>query len=264
MSEWLVACPDCSTRFRVLAGQLEVADGRVRCGACLAVFRASDRLEPIDAAPPSPGSSEEASRSHRHRSVLGVQPTLPEVPEPLPEGDFHPPPAFELPLTPILQAQVAVPRRRWPWVLIAVGGLLLAAVQMVFWTFDDGALDPRWRPYYATACAWIGCSLPELRDPASIRSLRLSIRPHPERANALLLEAMIENQAEFAQPYPAIELQFADIRGQPLAARRFRPDEYLRGEVPVGSLMPVGQSVRIALAMESPGDEAVNYQIRFW
>ena len=271
MSEWLVVCPECATRFRVVSGQLSVADGRVRCGACLAVFRASDRLESIDAvgqgeaAAQAPATNGEASRSHRHRSVLDAQPTLPEAVEGFPDNDFPAlPAAFELAIPPTLESEIAAPRRRWPWALVAVLGLVLAGLQTVIWTFDEAALDPRWRPYYATACGWIGCSLPELRDPASIRSRRLSIRPHPERAGALLLEAMIENQADFAQPYPAIELQFADIRGRPLAARRFRPDEYLRGEVSVGSLMPVGQPVRIAVAMESPGEQAVNYQIAFW
>lgn len=269
MSEWLVACPECGTRFRVVAGQLGVADGRVRCGACLAVFRAGDRLESIEASEQgqaaAPATSDEASRSHRHRSVLATQPALPEADELAPEHDFLPlPQAFELSIPPTLESEVAAPRRRWPWALLALLGLGLALLQTAIWTFDDAALDPRWRPYYATACGWIGCSLPELRDPASIRSRRLSIRPHPERADALLLEAMIENQADFAQPYPAIELQFANIRGRPLAARRFRPDEYLRGEVAVGSLMPVGQPVRIAVAMESPGEQAVNYQIAFW
>ncbi len=260
MSEWLVACPECATRFRVLSGQLTVADGRVRCGACLAVFRASDRLEATEQAP---AASEEAARSHRHRSVLGAQPALPEAPESLPVLR-PPPPDFELSIPPTLNAEVAAPRRRWPWVMVAVGGVMLAMVQTAVWTFDEAAFDPRWRPYYATACSWLGCSLPELRDPRLIRSQRLSIRPHPQRANALLLEAVIENQAGFDQPYPAIELQFADIRGQPLAARRFRPEEYLRGEVSVGSLMPVGQPVRIALAIESPGEAAVNYQMAFW
>lgn len=270
MSEWLVACPECGTRFRVLAGQLSVADGRVRCGACLAVFRASDRLESIEATEqaeaPAPASNDAVPRSsHRHRSVLDTPPALPEADELSPElGLRLPPSAFAASIPPTLESEVAAPRRRWPWALLAVLGLGLALLQIAIWNFDEAALDPRWRPYYAAACGWIGCTLPELRDPASIRSRRLSVRPHPERADALLLEAMIENQADFAQPYPAIELQFADIRGRPLAARRFRPDEYLRGEVAVGSLMPVGQPVRIAVAMESPGEEAVNYQIAFW
>ena len=35
-------CPQCNTAFRVTLNQLAVADGQVRCGSCLAVFKAVD------------------------------------------------------------------------------------------------------------------------------------------------------------------------------------------------------------------------------
>lgn len=38
-------CPHCSTRFRVSEAQLQVAKGRVRCGACLTVFVGIDHLQ---------------------------------------------------------------------------------------------------------------------------------------------------------------------------------------------------------------------------
>ncbi len=37
-------CPNCDTRFRVTESQLQVASGRVRCGACLVVFEGTDYL----------------------------------------------------------------------------------------------------------------------------------------------------------------------------------------------------------------------------
>ncbi len=37
-------CPECSTVFRIAEQQLETAKGRVRCGACLNVFKAADHL----------------------------------------------------------------------------------------------------------------------------------------------------------------------------------------------------------------------------
>ena len=40
----ITECPNCKTRFRVTAEQLDVAHGRVRCGACLAVFAGVDHL----------------------------------------------------------------------------------------------------------------------------------------------------------------------------------------------------------------------------
>ena len=34
----ITRCPNCDTRFRVSEAQLQVAAGRVRCGACLGLF----------------------------------------------------------------------------------------------------------------------------------------------------------------------------------------------------------------------------------
>ena len=35
-------CPACGSRFRITGNQLGRAGGRVRCGACLAIFLAAD------------------------------------------------------------------------------------------------------------------------------------------------------------------------------------------------------------------------------
>jgi len=40
----ITECPNCHTRFRVGESQLQMAHGRVRCGACLAVFAGVDHL----------------------------------------------------------------------------------------------------------------------------------------------------------------------------------------------------------------------------
>ncbi len=37
-------CPACGTRFRITDSQLDRADGKVRCGACLEIFLARDSL----------------------------------------------------------------------------------------------------------------------------------------------------------------------------------------------------------------------------
>lgn len=41
MSEILAKCPHCSTSFSVTTDQLAIADGNVRCGVCMKVFRAA-------------------------------------------------------------------------------------------------------------------------------------------------------------------------------------------------------------------------------
>jgi predicted Zn finger-like uncharacterized protein len=40
----ITRCPKCATAFRVTPAQLAVADGSVRCGSCLSVFKALDQI----------------------------------------------------------------------------------------------------------------------------------------------------------------------------------------------------------------------------
>ena len=53
----ITQCPTCRTRFRVSEAQLEVAAGRVRCGACLSVFTGHDHLVLGSGARLRPGES---------------------------------------------------------------------------------------------------------------------------------------------------------------------------------------------------------------
>ncbi|NLY58064.1 MAG: DUF3426 domain-containing protein, partial [Gammaproteobacteria bacterium] len=60
MSELLVTqCPHCQTRFRLTPEQLSVANGHVRCGACLEVFHAADAAAALSRQPqPTPATPE--------------------------------------------------------------------------------------------------------------------------------------------------------------------------------------------------------------
>ena len=59
-SPLITECPNCHTRFRVGESQLQMAHGRVRCGACLAVFGGIDHLilEESAASPELQGESD--------------------------------------------------------------------------------------------------------------------------------------------------------------------------------------------------------------
>src|SRR5690606_1580772 len=41
----ITRCPSCGTKFRVVADQLRISDGWVRCGRCQEVFDAAQALE---------------------------------------------------------------------------------------------------------------------------------------------------------------------------------------------------------------------------
>ena len=44
MSLQITRCPECGSSFNITAAILNMLDGKVRCGACLAVFNARDTL----------------------------------------------------------------------------------------------------------------------------------------------------------------------------------------------------------------------------
>src|SRR5690606_41686168 len=67
----------------------------------------------------------------------------------------------------------------------------------------------------------------------------------------------------FRSPFPVLEMQFADTRGRQVASRRFRPEEYLSGELAGVRLMPPQTPIHIGLSMLDPGTQAHSYRLEF-
>ncbi|WP_101758932.1 DUF3426 domain-containing protein [Oceanicoccus sp. KOV_DT_Chl] len=155
---------------------------------------------------------------------------------------------------------------RWvkrAWVSSIVIALLMFAAQYLIFNFDRLARDPDYRPLLTTACDTIGCKIPSLDDINSILSSNLMVRSHPNAQQALVVDAIIINRADFKQRFPIMELQFTDLDGDIVAGRQFSPSEYLAGELSGDELMPMKQPVHISLEIVDPGEQAVNYQLRF-
>lgn len=154
------------------------------------------------------------------------------------------------------------PRRWWTPLIILLG--LSALVAEIFWLqFEGWSRDTAIRPIYAVACDWFGCQLPVLRDVEKMSTRNLVVRSHPDLSGALIVDAVIVNQADFAQPYPVLELRFTSIDGNLVAGRRFQPAEYLSGELLGSTQMATLTPIRIELQIEDPGGEAVNYFLNF-
>lgn len=155
-------------------------------------------------------------------------------------------------------------RRRRPLVWLGiVAGLVLLVAQVLWYQFDDWSKDPQWRGVYVTLCGMVGCELPPLRDRSLLTTRNLAVRSHPDIDGRLLVNAVIVNEAEFAQPFPALELRFTTVRGTLVAGRRFEPEEYLAGDASDMSLIPPRTPVQVELTIDDPGPEAVNYFLRF-
>ncbi|MFI8480580.1 DUF3426 domain-containing protein [Pseudomonas sp. NPDC078700] len=145
-------------------------------------------------------------------------------------------------------------------ILLAAGAL---AGQYVAYHFEQLARQDQYRPLFEQICPSIGCELPSKVDISMIKSSNLVVRSHPDFSGALVVDAIIYNRAAFAQPFPLLEMRFADINGKLLASRRFTPGEYLAGELAGRAEMPPQTPIHISLDILDPGSQAVNYSLSF-
>lgn len=153
--------------------------------------------------------------------------------------------------------------RRWLlWSSLSALALLLLVAQVAWLQFDRLSRQDPYRSYYQSACDLLGCTLPQRADTRQIRTYNLVVRDHPEEANALLVDAIILNNAGFTQPFPRLLLSFSDMDDNPVASREFTPEEYLRGELAGATMMPRNQPVHLSLEIADPGAHAVNYQLQ--
>ncbi|WP_373077786.1 zinc-ribbon and DUF3426 domain-containing protein [Zhongshania sp.] len=255
-----VTCPQCSTRFRLKAQQLELAGGLVRCGVCMGIFNATTGHEaPIISAAASAEAKESAvasistedSESHTQAPVadspLDLIANLSTV-----NHDFeHHRPRHQ--------------SRRWPWLIANFTALLLLAGQIALWQKPALFASPAGeylRPLCPVHPLLCEDSAPEVRKLGDVVSTNLLIRKHPEAPNALIVDTILLNRSTEPSAFPALKLDFSDISGQTLASRVFRPQEYLAGELNALSDLASQQPVHIALEIVDPGSAAVNYQLQ--
>jgi len=363
----ITQCPTCRTRFRVTEAQLNVAAGRVRCGACLSVFAGIDHLvlgagprlrpgespnealdalldelradeptpraepaapkrvsEPVRAPPnerlesarprakplgqaeararqsPDEGTAAKSAGGEPERAEDGpaASPAAPiqrdetrtqvateggtspdDAPADTEDGAAAADAANTAPAQtapePAGSANVALAlgpedlierprrRRRWWIPLLVLLGIALLAAQVLYFQFDAWAKNPDIRPVYEWLCPRLHCQLPVMRSLDDIRSKNLIVRANPDVPGQLMVDALIVNQARFAQPFPVIELRFSSMDGRPIAARRFAPEEYLAGELKGATMFAPLTPVHIAFAIDDPGTDAVSYYIQF-
>ena len=216
-------CPGCETRFRVTDAQLAVANGRVRCGACLTVFDCSGliaRPEPDEAPAIVPTRTPTASaRTRRNR----------DDPTSVPVGLFA--------------------------AAYAAAAILL--VGLVFGLmFPTWSQQPTVRGVYQAACAILPCELPSLRALDAIAIAPLPAE-RPGSPPTLSVPVELRNQAPFPQPFPVLAVRMLSADDRELARHRLAPKDYLpRGH----SLnMAPDKPVTIELQLEDPGREAARY-----
>ncbi|MFK8018522.1 MAG: DUF3426 domain-containing protein [Pseudomonadales bacterium] len=149
----------------------------------------------------------------------------------------------------------------WNWVAGVAGMVLLLVLQYTYFYWSDLITSDRTRPILTTICNVVGCELPLYRDLGNIEQ-QLVVRVHTEIDDALAADIIIKNKSSIGQPFPVLQLTFSDMRNQPVATRKFFPNEYLDGELRGEALMPSGSPIRLSLIVRDPGADATNYELK--
>jgi len=350
----ITECPACFTRFKVTPGQLQLAGGKVRCGACLLVFKAGDPAtentpiapynpEPeidfgdldleLDApttqqkkapkAPPAPpartatsarrkqaapaarqgaqtradkqalakklaaqkaeqkaaiareAASIEAANSTQsdkpaqqpHRKAVARQKSAAKRPvtQPGPVDDHSANPLLDSLGVEAIQLHPPTPPARplhtASWSIATLLAVLLLIGQYGWFERNTLAWQPPWHSLYQQICTALNCQLPTRQSITQIRSQQMLVQDHPDYQDALLIQLLLENQAPFDQPWPALGLSFTDLKGRIVAQRRFQPVDYLDLKATDPLTMPTGQPVQIRLEIMQPGARAVSYAL---
>lgn len=176
----------------------------------------------------------------------------------IPTGDEEPEPRQRS------APRFATPGTQWlKWSALSVLALIVLAAQSLAFNFGELARTPEWRPFYAQICDLAGCTLPGRSNIDQLRGANLVVRSHPEVDNALVVDAIFFNEADYPQPFPDLELTFSSMDEAPVASRRFTPDEYRAGELEDRELIPPDVPVHVSFEILDPGPDAVNYSLRF-
>lgn len=157
-----------------------------------------------------------------------------------------------------------VMRERSPFKIgLIIGCIVLfagLAYQTQFMFLKEIAQIETMRPALAYICNITGCELPPKTDVNQITLAQTQIDLHPEVPGALRITAKLVNRAEFAQPFPPLQLTLTDRVGRIVGRRAYPVDVYLDGDSELALLQPE-MPREVTLNLAQPVDNAVGFEV---
>ena len=256
MSDLVTRCPTCETAFRVTPEQLEIANGMVRCGKCIGVFNALEHQVVTTTEKPTKTSSTEPDLLSDQQMDNEEEETLPRLTA-LIHNEFSEQQVSRKPSTTMrtVFSRLAV---------IALGALILAGQYIHFFSADLSR-NENYRQVLIKSCYYLDCKIAPYSDLNKLVINTFIIQSHPSQPGAVIVDMLIENTAQFRQPYPRVKVRFEDLQGQLVAQRVFSPEEYITQQNPHRSPAPKnissGRQAHISFSLVDPGLSAVNYLV---
>jgi len=143
-----------------------------------------------------------------------------------------------------------------------VGLVLIAFAQVIIFYGQSLGRQAAWlRPVIAGTCEYLPC---RYLAPIDLRRIDLSetrVTPHPRYDRVLRVKATIINRADYAQPYPLLEVSLIDHQGHLVARRAYPPSEYLRKAESIAAGLPPNVAIHVGLDITSPGVKASGYEV---
>lgn len=271
-------CPECLSVFSLDAQTLAQAHGHVICSHCEAGF---DSLATLTEQLPAETFTElplNEPTLDPPRIDLVVYRPAPETPviavadvPSAPEDPFA-----QLVFTPrfargsrsgrhrhAVRTTTRSTERRWPWVVTCMALALLLGLQLTWAERNTLIRNPLIGQWLRSSCAALGCSLPLVSAPESIRLTASHVQAHPRAPGALMISASMRNNAVFAQPWPVVDVTLSDAAGHPVGMRRLQPDEYLDDDPALRRGLVPGATAVVVLELEDPGKKAVTFKLAF-
>jgi predicted Zn finger-like uncharacterized protein len=247
-------CPNCGTAFRVQPVQLSARGGKVRCGKCTNVF------DGVAALVADTADSEQGVQAETEPSPQLALFTPPRKGPLAGSGEA----ANEDATVANFLEEAPPPSRSWA-LLFGVVLLLtaLAAQATYYFRTEFAALVPEARPYLVAACVTLKCDVKLPRRPKLMAIESSDLQADGRRDNVIVLNAVLRNQAQFAQEYPSLELTLTDERDEALARRVLMPADYLLG-LPAEQItrgIGAGADAPLRVYFDTGGLKAIGYRM---
>lgn len=240
-------CPSCQTRFRVTVEQLAVANGRVRCGACLAVFDGRETEvreeetavagdDPVDVLLEIDPVAEPTSGSDSAKQGIAFPPEdgLEKALESTPAKPLHP----------VLFATA-----------IAAALVLLAAGVLVL-QYEVYVQDPVLREAYEK----VGVGVPRYKALEEIDVGNPRVDERSGAPDGLIVRLDLTNTAPRYQRFPTLAVRFQGADGAILSEQRVEPVVYLPSPTHTRRMTP-DATTSVSLPLVDPGPDALGYAI---
>nr|VFK29793.1 MAG: Protein of unknown function (DUF3426) [Candidatus Kentron sp. MB]VFK34205.1 MAG: Protein of unknown function (DUF3426) [Candidatus Kentron sp. MB]VFK76460.1 MAG: Protein of unknown function (DUF3426) [Candidatus Kentron sp. MB] len=155
---------------------------------------------------------------------------------------------------------------KWQWIFgfgVFLSCVALLAQYVWFHSVDVVQDLPTMRSEMELFCQGTGCRIPLRRDPTRIRIIDRDVRAHPEYKNALLVSASVVNTLSYVQPFPHMRLMLFDVNGRIIAARIFKPIEYLDSDIDLAGGMGVNEPIQVVLGILAREEAAASFEFTF-